>query len=188
MFYGYNTTGAVALKLMERYGRQAPWFIHRILFDCESWREPYNCTSYLWWRFIITEDGLDMEIQGGGKEHNYHNFPEVEFDTLYNQGEAGWNEGYRGYLDAMLKLGLQPFQWVLSTWRMEVSQGSGYYDDDYDANVYSKIIFVEPLNCVEELWLPLRDRCIVSQPVLYGIQVQEPEMAVEEKIEEAAAA
>lgn len=186
MFYGYNTKGAVALKLMERWGSRAPWFIHHILLDRKTWRDTYSCTNYVWWRFVIDEDGLNFEIEGEGKEFRRGNtdYPEIEIDTLYHQGTVDWKESHRTHLDAMLHLGLQPFQWVLSTWRMSVS-GGGYYDDDWDSSVESEIVFVEPMGGLDDLWLPLRDPYIVDKPVLYGIRVQEP---VVEEIKEAVAA
>lgn len=187
MFYGYNTKGAVALKLMERWGSRAPWFIHHILFDRKSWRDTYDCTSYVWWRFVLNEDGLDFEIEGEGREfqRGSTHFPEIEPETLYHEGNPDWNESYKTYLSAMLHLGLQPFQWVLSKWRMTVT-GGGYYDDDWDADISSEIIFVESMGGLDEVWLPHKDPYIGEQPVLYGIRVQEPE--VEVKQEEAVAA
>jgi hypothetical protein len=173
MIYGHGNIGKVALMLMQRYGSRAPWFIEHILLDGNSWRVSYNETSWIWWHFAITRDGLVVVIEGGGEEDDFLKIPEIEVSTLV--------EDERDLETCMLLMGVQPYQRILSTWAMNLEDG-GYYDTCQEPRVSTHIIYVEPY-FTNRYWMPVEDTYLPRYGRAHSLTVETVEMPLEEPVD-----
>lgn len=141
MLNGHGSFGSVALLLMRKYGRQAPWFIQHVLMDKKTWREPLGGVSWIWWHFVPGPEGLELAIQNGEDSEHSFEYPEVTPQSLATSKP----------LEEMLTLGIQPYQSILSHWSESLHHD---HLDNPDYSISTEIVYVEPY-WSDQFWLPI---------------------------------
>lgn len=196
MIQGYSTLGAVALRIIadniQWNLRSATHYtvhqvIEKVCFRKESVASCTEAPAYIWWWFSMDHGELSIEYDVGklkevsfkekhGRQDRRYvpaTNGELEVDELIGgfKREGWWDrdEFITRTEEAMIRMGVQPYQKMLSTYAE--SWSSDYWGES-DCHYSNELLYVEPLGECNAVFLPVPLGDLGRAPTMKGLRFE----------------